>query len=216
MIAAKDTRLFKSVEPAFLRVGIGSYQSNPVPLDLCKKSNHRHKTMLVRPATPTDAPAIAAIHVASWQAAYRGLMPDTLLDNLSVNQRLAMWEKRLSGPVDESWRTFVCDLDQQIAGWASAGCVRDADLDPAIVGELYGLYTLPGVWGRGVGRTLWLRVLDELRTMPFQAVTLWALTGNVRAHRFYERAGFALDGAEKMIELYGSKFPEIRYRRTLP
>ena len=38
----------------------------------------------IRPATPADAPAIAAIHVASWQATYPGIMPAAFLAGLSV------------------------------------------------------------------------------------------------------------------------------------
>ena len=38
----------------------------------------------LREATPADAPALAAVQVASWRAAYRGLMPDGVLAGLSV------------------------------------------------------------------------------------------------------------------------------------
>jgi hypothetical protein len=33
----------------------------------------------LRPATPADAPALARAHVASWRAAYRGILPDAVL-----------------------------------------------------------------------------------------------------------------------------------------
>lgn len=32
--------------------------------------------MRLRPAQPEDALAVARVHVRSWQAAYRGLLPD--------------------------------------------------------------------------------------------------------------------------------------------
>jgi hypothetical protein len=40
----------------------------------------------VRPATPDDADAIASVHVRSWQAAYRGIVPDAMLDALSIQR----------------------------------------------------------------------------------------------------------------------------------
>jgi hypothetical protein len=40
--------------------------------------------MLIRLATPDDAWPIAAVDVAGWQAAYRGLMPDDYQDGLSI------------------------------------------------------------------------------------------------------------------------------------
>ncbi|HEY1808803.1 MAG TPA: hypothetical protein VGG42_09585 [Acidobacteriaceae bacterium] len=38
--------------------------------------------MNLRLAEPPDAMAAARVHVRSWQAAYRGLMPDAFLDQL--------------------------------------------------------------------------------------------------------------------------------------
>ena len=43
-------------------------------------------TRRIRTATPEDARAIAEVHVASWRAAYRGVLPDTYLDRLSVDE----------------------------------------------------------------------------------------------------------------------------------
>jgi hypothetical protein len=34
---------------------------------------------LIRPARPADAPALAAVHVATWRDAYAGLLPDEFL-----------------------------------------------------------------------------------------------------------------------------------------
>jgi GNAT superfamily N-acetyltransferase len=172
--------------------------------------------MLVRPATLADALAIAAIHVASWQAAYRGIMSDGLLANLSVDQRRQMWENRLVEPADKAQGIFVCELDQRMVGFASFGRVRDTDLDPATVGEVYAVYALSDTWGRGAGRALWLRLLDELRATSFKSVTLWVLTDNSRGRRFYECAGFTPDGGVKSIVVTGENLAEIRYRRALP
>ena len=38
----------------------------------------------LRDATPADALDIATVHVESWQVGYRGLMPDEVLDGLSI------------------------------------------------------------------------------------------------------------------------------------
>ena len=49
--------------------------------------------------------------------------------------------------------------------------------------------------------------------MGFAESVLWVLPGNVRARRFYERAGWTADGAEKISEVFGVTVPEVRYRR---
>ena len=45
----------------------------------------------VRRATIDDAGGIAVVHVATWRATYRGLMPQSLLDGRSVEARTAVW-----------------------------------------------------------------------------------------------------------------------------
>ncbi|NUL25824.1 hypothetical protein HRW17_26205, partial [Streptomyces lunaelactis] len=44
---------------------------------------------------------------------------------------------------------------------------------------------------------------------------LWVLKENDRARRFYEKAGFAPDGAEEPFEVDGVAVPEVRYARAL-
>ena len=48
-----------------------------------------HSSMLVRASTVSDARRIAYIHVETWRAAYRGQMPDAVLDALDVERRTA-------------------------------------------------------------------------------------------------------------------------------
>ncbi len=47
--------------------------------------------LTVRAASSSDARAIAAVHVRAGQVAYRGLLPDELLDRLSVEDREGSW-----------------------------------------------------------------------------------------------------------------------------
>ena len=49
----------------------------------------------------------------------------------------------------------------------------------------------------------------------FRAATLWVLRGNERARRFYERAGWTVDGARKDDVVAGVPVTEVRYRRDL-
>ena len=45
----------------------------------------------IRLAHPEDAAAIARVHVAMWETSYRGLIDDALIDEVTVEQREAMW-----------------------------------------------------------------------------------------------------------------------------
>ena len=44
---------------------------------------------MIRLATLADARAIAELHVASWRAAYVGILPPAYLEGLSVEEREA-------------------------------------------------------------------------------------------------------------------------------
>jgi ribosomal protein S18 acetylase RimI-like enzyme len=82
------------------------------------------------------------------------------------------------------------------------------------VGELYALYLIPAWWSAGVGRALMTSVLDALRGDRYRRVVLWVLADNARARRFYERAGFILDGGTNIITGLGGVL-EVRYTRDV-
>jgi GNAT superfamily N-acetyltransferase len=81
-------------------------------------------------------------------------------------------------------------------------------------GELYALYLAPAWWSAGVGRALTETVLASLWEDGYRRVVLWVLTGNARARRFYQRAGFAHDGTTNMLTGIGN-IEELRYARDL-
>ena len=83
------------------------------------------------------------------------------------------------------------------------------------VAELYALYVHPDWWSTGTGRALMAGVLDAVCAAGYLSARLWVLRDNSRARRFYERAGFAPDGASHTLQGLGG-ITEIRYRRPLP
>ena len=169
--------------------------------------------LLVRWAGPADAQAIAEIHVLAWQTAYRGLLPDELLDAMTAANRLPRWQQWLAEPAP---RTRVAEQDGQVLGWLTTGPQRDRDLDPATVAEIYALYVHPAAWGHGCGSALMASVLADLAARGYAETNLWVLHNNARAIRFYEQQGFRADGAAKSeTGAYGAVFDEIRYRRAL-
>jgi L-amino acid N-acyltransferase YncA len=66
----------------------------------------------------------------------------------------------------------------------------------------------PAASGSASGRALFARAVADLRARGFEAATLWVLRDNQRARRFYEAAGWRLDGSPKS----SSSGVEMRYR----
>jgi GNAT superfamily N-acetyltransferase len=175
--------------------------------------------VLIRRGTPDDVTALATVHVRSWQAAYRGFMPDEVLDGLSVERRAVMWRAILQSGLP-GHAVLVTQGDGEgpdgsaLCGFAHVGPARDADLG-AETAELTSLYLLPEVWGRGAGRALMAGAVDAMREAGYVSAVLWVLVTNERARRFYEIAGWSCDGTEKS-ELFGpATLTETRYRRLL-
>jgi GNAT superfamily N-acetyltransferase len=167
--------------------------------------------MVVRTAEAVDAEAIAKVQVESWRAAYRGLMPDELLDGLdTANRAAAIWRQVCNGA---GWATLVVEDGGAVLGFCHVCPARDADLNSRVTAELTAIYVDPIVWGRGCGRLLCERAVAEARQRGATSMALWVLEGNDAARGFYERLGFLADGAKKTDE--GSRLPEVRYVKVL-
>lgn len=167
--------------------------------------------LIVRRAALDDAPALAAVQVASWNATYRGLMPDSFLDGFTVEKRTTVFERfldpRAAHPVPRIWVAGR----PSVVGFASVGASRD---EPTC-GELYAIYVEPSAMGRGAGRALLDAALEDLRQLGFDEVTLWVHVRNERARHFYEAAGLRTDGGEKDEIVGGAPVPHVRYRAAL-
>jgi ribosomal protein S18 acetylase RimI-like enzyme len=171
----------------------------------------------IRKAVVSDAEAISAVHVASKQAAYRRLVPASILSELSAPQanaeRQERWRKVLaSDEVD----VFVAELDGQVVGFVSSGTTHDNDGLQKATGEIYAIYVASDQQRAGIGRKLIGAALRGLETRGFSEATLWTALPSARS--FYEAVGFRLDGAEKVSPLvpgYYLQVTDVRYRCNL-
>jgi ribosomal protein S18 acetylase RimI-like enzyme len=170
--------------------------------------------IVVRDAVVADAPSIAAVHVAGWRWAYDGLMPASLLGELSVDRRAEGWVRSLTDALPRSVN-LVAETDGSVIGFISLGAGRDDDADP-VDGELMAIYISPQLAGTGVGSRLHDEGLVQLAGQGFGVARLWVLDSNARARRFYERHGWLADGATKDQAMAGGFVAhEVRYRRPL-
>ena len=164
--------------------------------------------MGVRRATVDDAEAIERIRVETWRATYRGLLPDALIDQLQPN--VERRRERLRSP---SELNFVAEEGTKVVGYAFAGSERSHDQE--YPGEVYAIYVLPGMQGKGHGRALIRQCADGLAARGITAMLIWVLRENQIGRGFYERLGGmpvrekALEefpGAEEHVEIaYGWK-----------
>ena len=167
------------------------------------------KPGLVRLATPDDAAAVARVHVDTWRAAYTGLVPQGILDGLSVERREQFWRSVAEAPGEH--RLAVAEAAGRVVGFASTGPARDEDLPPGS-GELLAIYVEPAAWGEGHGARLLRWAVADLRARGLDPLVLWVLTENTRGRGFYEVMGWQPDGTARPIDFDGTSVEEIRYR----
>jgi hypothetical protein len=75
--------------------------------------------MRFREATGADAMAVATLHAESWRAFYRGAYRDEYLDGDVVEDRLRVWEERLSTPAPYQF-VVLAEEEDELIGFACA------------------------------------------------------------------------------------------------
>lgn len=139
----------------------------------------------IRAAVPGDAPALAALHLAVWQATYRDLAPPEAFDRLDLSWRLAQWQRWLARPAP-----FGALLALGPEG--PAGLVSFGPNDTPVFGgrgEIEHLYVAQGARGAGLGRQLLTLARDQLAAAGLPGTGLAVVRGNHAARAFYVRTG---------------------------
>lgn len=165
--------------------------------------------VLIVPARPEDAAAIAAVHVDSWRETYEGIMPDWVLGSLSVADRTDLWRRVLSGG---GWVLLARDGGPKgaVVGFVNGGPLRDAGARPHD-GEVGGLYLRRSHQGCGGGRALMAAAVRRLAVQGMTRLFVWVLADNRVARGFYERLGGVADRSQHDV-IGGTRLREVRYR----
>ena len=129
----------------------------------------------------------AFVHWKCWQVTYPGLVSQEYLEKFTLEkseEKAFQWRDNI----------LVAKDGDRVVGFV--GCGQHGPEDPE-AGEVFALYVLPEYQGTGVGQRLMDAALDKLSACPH--LCLWAVKGNERAIRFYEKNGFRLNGEEKFV-----------------
>jgi N-acetylglutamate synthase-like GNAT family acetyltransferase len=154
---------------------------------------------IIRKARISDTPSIAQIYVDSWNIGFRGLLPARQL----TAELVLRWERDLALPAPHRW--WVAETAEIVVGFVGIQPSRDP-LDPAL-GELDTIAVAPHCWRRGIGRALLAVALENLRADGYREAVLWTLAHYDQGQRFYEAAGWRLDGGVR------DEGRQVRYRQ---
>jgi GNAT superfamily N-acetyltransferase len=158
-----------------------------------------------REATTEDCAAVARVHVRSWRESFAGIVPQTFLDKLSIENRTSAFEQRFSAG---TYKMYVAEAaGPGILGFADFGEPRQS-ID-GYGAELYAIYLLPEFQRRGVGERLFNLVKEALARSGIDSMYLLALEASPY-RPFYEKMGGRITGSEQ-IELEGTAFDVLVY-----
>ena len=166
----------------------------------------------VRPAVLRDARAIAELHNATVQDAYRGLLGDVTVPVMAMDKRQAYWREAIEFAEPQ---VMAAMHGERIVGFVGFDRSRD-EASRQTTGEITDIYVHPDFQGLGVGLSLWHSARQGLHDEGCIDVTLWMQARNKTALRFFELAGFKREpGAEREVQVVGHTIAELRLQRTL-
>jgi len=163
--------------------------------------------MRFREATRADAIAVAQLHAESWRAHYRGAYRDEYLDGEVVEDRIRVWEERLSTPA-RNQLVILAEEDYHLIGFACAYGGHDETWGSL----LDNIHVQPEHQRRGVGAGLLAEVAAWCRMNYADCgLYLWVLERNQLAQRFYQRLGASDWGGELSEPPGGGQIHGRRY-----
>jgi GNAT superfamily N-acetyltransferase len=172
---------------------------------------HPADAVKIRRAVLEDLRGLARVHVDGWKTTYRGMVPDEVLDHLTIESDIAAgFGEWLKDRRPEVAQFVALSPDQEIIGYARA--CPNGESAYSYSGELEAIYVLKSYQGRGVGTALVRHVARFLVGTGRTSMIVWVLPQNPY-RRFYERLGGAIVGerVSQSHRLGVGPLPEVGY-----
>ena len=171
----------------------------------------------IRKAVVSDASAIATVNINTWQIAYKGIIPQSHLDSLSIKDKIPKWVKRINNLKENKKEIFVAEISDlkrsEIIGFSMGGPSHFEGYK--IDGDLHAIYILPKYWKQGIGTLLFNAIIGDFMKKQYKTMVIWALKENF-ACEFYKKMG----GVQKFQKTltYGGKELDVLgfYWENLP
>ncbi len=159
--------------------------------------------MEIRYITKDDDPLeISKIYESSWKYAYKGIIPQGYLDSIPTGQ----WANSINKVGLNSLVLIECGRIIGTASFCKSRWEKYGDH-----GEVVSIYFLPDYIGKGYGRLLLNKCIEELKKCGFNKVLLWVLEENHRARKFYEKNGFIYSEVFMVDNIGGKEIRELLY-----
>ena len=169
-------------------------------------------TFIISQAATKDISALAAIHVASKQAAYAGIVNQEVLETKTQIEYEQKWQKWLS---EEGVSVSLLFDGDDLRGFISYGRMQTpppgtSKIRPQYTAEIFAIHVHPEHWRQGYGGQLFKHAAEILKDDKHQSLCLWVLGKNERATKFYDMFGGQRLG-KRDVEVGSNKLKELCY-----
>jgi GNAT superfamily N-acetyltransferase len=162
----------------------------------------------IREMQISDAPQVADISMRAWQSAYKGIMPDSILDNIDVKKREENWANGFT-TLPDLIRTVAVDDTNRVLGYTTGSKCRDIQAPEN--GELWAIYVDPQLVGNGIGKVLINDFKIRMKHAGFSKMYVWVLEENLSARKFYEKHDGKLFKQTKEFKVEDISLTEVSY-----
>ena len=165
--------------------------------------------VLIRNVELNDLRSVAEIAIRGWQTAYRGIVDDDYLNNLSIEEN---YQKRLKDYKENGF--IVAEKNNEVVGFCRYRIGNYyQDEYPEVDCELCALYVKPEEKRNGIGKALVEYVKNEFRKNNLNKMILWCFKDNYPSRAFYEKMGGKLCGETTCIR--GREYKEVGFMYDL-
>ena len=154
-----------------------------------------------------DIPDVVDIRIRGWQVAYKNIIDQDYLNNLSneYDKNTERIQKNYN------YNGFIVALkDDKVVGFCryifNNNFSNDIDCDS----ELLALYVKPELKGLGIGNKLFNYVVNEFKNNNKHKMILWCLKENYPSRMFYEHMG-CINKYEKSVLIGNKNYLEVGY-----
>ena len=163
----------------------------------------------VRPAVPADAAPIARVQLVTWRTAFGGLLPDGALDAWDDAAAGESWRAAIESPPSPAHTVLVAVDAGAVVGFAATAPAGEDTREPTVL-------LVEPRWGRrGHGSRLLAAVADLARASGATTLTTWLPEQDAVTARFLETAGWALEGASRLLGGGDEDVRQLRWHTRL-
>ena len=147
------------------------------------RKGNKMDNLVIRKVKVEDLRNVAEIVVNGWQTAYKGIVEDDYLENLSIDEK---YQKMLKNYKEDGF--IVAEQNNKIVGFCRY-CEENKYIKeyPEVDCELCALYVKNEEKRKGIGSKLVKYVMNEFKNKNLKKMIIWCFKDNYKARNFYEK-----------------------------